>query len=759
MLVEIIGCTSAGKTTLARKMVHQGVQQGLDVILGDDLVLQKLRLPWVKNEFLRRRIFEIFSTYTCLMHWSKYSTFCRFVFNAAMLSPGSFFYRINLFRNAIRKIGIHEAIRNSGWESKIVLVDNDGMIQTAHNLFVHNNGELNGNLSGFVESAPSPDLIAYLQQPESILFERTLRRGHPRMRVRSQDIVRNFVRQAVMIFEELKEIPQIAARLLVINGKEPTLVKSNHTSGLPFGQVLSLLQVGKPGVDSRQMEAAVPEFQPETLCLDLIARMAELLEANGVRYCHWKSNIKIDESLDGQEDLDFFVGQESLGRCLSVLSDLRFRKARVKYGPEPAGVTHYYGFDSISGKLVHVHLFSRLVTGESFVKSHHLPFGEMLLQNTERVGRLPVLSRSAELVVFIIRTFIKYGSLPDLARLFRNLGGLNKELQFLIDGGDLSHSLCLLNEYFPVVDEPLFLKCVDAIDKNQSVLRRINLARQMRKRIHDYKEHGFLQRYSVYAQVIFAKLLRHLKGDRKNKNLVSGGRIIAFIGADATGKSTLVAATSRWLGGPFIVKVIHTGKPASSWLTLPVNIALGLVRKFMRLKHSANSGKSESDSYAPRRGYTGLSSLPYAVRSVTLAWDRQRLVRKARRMAGRGAIIVCDRYPSTIVGAMDSPRLQQVSDRNGPVVAVYNLLAKLEKNLYDRIPAPDVALKLRVSIETARKRNRERNEQDGDSYLEARHRQSHDWAMPGTKNIHEIDTELSIEDTILALKEVIWNTL
>src|SRR5574341_834331 len=200
MQIELIGCTSAGKTTLAQKIVDVGKRQGIDITLGDDFVLQSLRLDWVQNEFIRRRFLEICAAFICLRHWRKYREFCRFVFRVVFQAPGSWFYKANLARIVLRKIGIHDIIRRLSSESQMVLVDNEGIVQAAHSLFVNSNGRLNGGLSNFIESAPLPDVVAYLRQSESILLERTLKRGHPRIRARSLHKVQHFVKQAAKTF-------------------------------------------------------------------------------------------------------------------------------------------------------------------------------------------------------------------------------------------------------------------------------------------------------------------------------------------------------------------------------------------------------------------------------------------------------------------------------------------------------------------------------------------------------------------------------
>jgi thymidylate kinase len=393
-----------------------------------------------------------------------------------------------------------------------------------------------------------------------------------------------------------------------------------------------------------------------------------------------------------------------------------------------------------------------VLTGESYVKSHLFPFEAMLLENVYYAGRMRVTAKPAELVLFTLRMFIKYGSLLDLLALRRKSKGLREEVRWLQEGGDLSEALSLLRNYCPVIDEQLFVKCVKTLDSDTPLLSRIILAQQVRRRLKVYAKHTFFKRLLAYSQFLRAEVQRRWGTKRKNKVLQAGGAVIAFVGADATGKSTLVEETGRWLGDVFTVKVIHTGKPPSSWLTAPVNMALALVRP---LKKQA----AASDSNPAQHKFRGLSSLLYALRAVVLAWDRQRLILKTRRQAAEGEIIICDRYPSRTIGAMDSPRLEEELLKTGPAVTVYNRLARLEKQLYQQIPPPDIVLKLRVSLEVAKKRNRERNGQDGEAYLEARHRQSQNWHMPGTRYVYDIDTEQTLKETIRDVKEAIWESL
>jgi thymidylate kinase len=155
------------------------------------------------------------------------------------------------------------------------------------------------------------------------------------------------------------------------------------------------------------------------------------------------------------------------------------------------------------------------------------------------------------------------------------------------------------------------------------------------------------------------------------------------------------------------------------------------------------------------------TSLLYAIRAVSLAFERARLLRRIHRYAAAGEIVICDRYPSDQAGATDGPRLQIRDGKRGWRARLFNWLARYEQRLYARNAPPDVALRLNVSIETAKRRNRLRTKVDrhDDDNLEIRHQQCRAWQKTGTKVVHDIDTEASLEVTILSVKKNIWNSL
>jgi thymidylate kinase len=512
-----------------------------------------------------------------------------------------------------------------------------------------------------------------------------------------------------------------------------------------------------PGRWAENITHPQEEILSETLTETLINRFNQ----EGISYCHWKSNIDLAKTLEGKLDIDLLVSNNSLSRATEILMDLGFKPAASKWGPNPTGIFHYYGFDAKQDDLIHLHMYTRVLTGESFLKSHLLPFEEMLLGNTCSHNGLAVTSKEAELVLFVLRMFIKYGSFLDAIRLLKSDKKVQEEARWLKDGSNMEQVAILLEKYCPVVSQETFDTCLNAILPGARYPIKWTLARQIRQRLRIYRKYSFPGWFVGYVQLLTGTFVKKIRKQKGSKIFESGGAIIAIVGADATGKSTLVSETSRWLRRNFVVNTVHAGKPPSTLLTAPVNFLLNLYRK---LRRGSQPLKGQEKSFPTNAGVVhaggqSLNSLIYAIRAVCLAWDRRDLLLKIRRASSNGEIAVCDRYPTQATGMMDSPRLLEAPNRRGLISAIYNRLARMERNIYRQIPPPDIVIRLRVSLETARQRNATRKLADDDIYLQTRHHQAKEWFIPGTRSIQNIDTDFPLDETLLTVKQAIWSSL
>src|SRR3977135_3045900 len=91
------------------------------------------------------------------------------------------------------------------------------------------------------------------------------------------------------------------------------------------------------------------------LCKAAIRNLFKSLEQKSVRYCHWKSNIRLEETLAAAEDIDLLVDPRDASRLHTVLLENDFKLTQSRSGMGHPGVFHALGLDEMSAELVHVH--------------------------------------------------------------------------------------------------------------------------------------------------------------------------------------------------------------------------------------------------------------------------------------------------------------------------------------------------------------------------------------------------------------------
>src|SRR5688500_19150125 len=94
-----------------------------------------------------------------------------------------------------------------------------------------------------------------------------------------------------------------------------------------------------------------------------IQKLIEELNTNGIRYCHWKSNLSLSKSLSGQSDIDILVHREDASLFRTILSRLCFRPAVNKDGESFPFIEHNFAHEVKRGELVHVYSYYHVNTG------------------------------------------------------------------------------------------------------------------------------------------------------------------------------------------------------------------------------------------------------------------------------------------------------------------------------------------------------------------------------------------------------------
>lgn len=475
--------------------------------------------------------------------------------------------------------------------------------------------------------------------------------------------------------------------------------------------------------------------------LDISRRLLDELNAGAIGYCHWKNNHCIEKSLAGEDDLDLLVNEPDYERFRFIIAVLGFKEAVNRHIEFP-GIFHFYGLDAASGRLLHLHVHTRVVTGESHIKNYHLPLERMILQNTcfhPSGCRVPI--PEVELILFVLRYFIKISCLPGAFLLWKRKDYFVSEFRHVRQGKSYKVDF-LLDRHFRYVSSGFFDLLFGALCNPVRPIARVLLGLELRWRIRSLRRLSAIRTIRArYGQLIYRALNKLIM--RQKKSLVTGGAIIATTGLDASGKSTMNSQLQGWLMSALNVRHCHVGRPEPRLETL-------FFRALLKTKKTLNTHCGEG-----RGACRDKRNIIFALRYLVLAYERYKLLKAADRFRAKGYVVICDRYPSLNLGVMDSPRIGQEHGRYW-----YNLLGRAERKLYEGIPFPDAIYNLSIPVELALERNRERLKADKETDLELRERYRHNAGLQYRARSYEvIDASRDLPVVLSEIKEKIWKTL
>ncbi|MCW3780633.1 AAA family ATPase [Defluviimonas salinarum] len=484
---------------------------------------------------------------------------------------------------------------------------------------------------------------------------------------------------------------------------------------------------------------------------DPIHALIEELNTAGLRYCHWKSNIRLPESLRGEDDLDLLVHREDADAFDVILAQCGFKPAVSRGGLTHPGVFHAYALDASASRLLHVHAYFRVVTGDSLVKCYRLPIERDLLGVGAVSDTVPLPTPEAELALFTLRILLKHLHPVEIWMVRRGYEEVVRELDWLRNRADLQGAAELWRAWMPASEPPALETALAAIAEPRAWLRRVGLGLRLAS--------GLLNRRRIGTIAAEVERLRRvgrmaIGRFRRRRDLVprTGGLIVSMVGPKAVGKSTLSGELARRLGRELDVRRVHVGKPPPTLLSFAPRLILPLARRLFK-------GERSGEYQKPERRREGRYSLLYVLRMTLAAYDRRALIRKCWKAAASGTIIVTDRYPSETPGAIDS------SCFNDAAIAACDSglkrwLMRRERALYLGLPRPDLVIRLTASRETAVRRDATRMKEggpDADAVLRR-------WRMEtstgfGPVPVITVDTDRTIEESAADVTRAVWRAI
>jgi len=436
--------------------------------------------------------------------------------------------------------------------------------------------------------------------------------------------------------------------------------------------------------------------------------LLQVIDNANIPYVSWKNNHEIDKFLSGDSDLDIYISIKYKEKFINIAIQNSWiivinPIARFPY------IEHLY-FISGDGKIYHLHVYFKVITGESWIKEFDFPIGDYLIDNRckhDEYG-IYVLNDKAQAYLFALRHIIKCGSISSRALYLKDRESYRLEWELC------SYKFDKLRGYGPIL--------LDSAIHNSGLLNDFRLSGFINSFMFRNKSAPFLRigyfLLPFYRIVSFISRATNKLFFNRKKVLRPKGVVIAISGVDGSGKSSMVDAIDSSLSKFLTIKRLSLGKPQGKLVEF--------VRKLFSKSNSKITPPSKENSFNEMGLCKCISLLILSILRLFESWKSQYYVNK-------GYVVLADRWPTREFGRMDGPKIYASNASS----ALVKLSSKLEGIIYKAIPATDVCFFLEVSVDTAIKRNsmRIKDDKETENEIRERHMQNKNIKPIAKKNI------------------------
>lgn len=497
--------------------------------------------------------------------------------------------------------------------------------------------------------------------------------------------------------------------------------------------------------------------------LDALKKLFSILQKRGIRYCHWKSNIRLAESLQGKTDLDLLVDRKYSRIFRQILSEQNIKPLIAAPGWNYPAMENYLGFDEDTGTFFHLHVHYQLVLGERYVKNHRLPFEVDFLTHVQSSSGVNVPLPEFEIIVLAIRVLLKYRTrdlIKDITPYPRP--GLNtefrQEIQWLMAQTSIEKIEGALSSWSNLISYRELLEILKVSESNRKTGFKLQqLKNRVKRRLGLFQRSSAFFATLTYFREMWARRKKLRFSPVSKMTFPEGGRSIAIIGADGAGKSTLNKLVTRWLAGKLDVHAYYIGSNQTSRLS---DFYYLVYRAFRRGQRTVAGWVGENNSLS--RSLAGLRDIWLALHHLSNARERFRRYVEGGKKVLSGSIVIYDRYPlSSFLHRdyflMDGPNIPfVVQERPGWIV---NSMIRREQAIYDRILPPDILIVLDVSPEVSLQRKADHKEEA----IAERTRSIRDLVetlkAAGSSYLVRINADLPLDEVATRIKREIWELL
>ena len=468
---------------------------------------------------------------------------------------------------------------------------------------------------------------------------------------------------------------------------------------------------------------------------------------NSLIYSHWKSNNHLMEGLDGDTDLDVLLSSNDRKRGYALLNDIGFVHFHSQYGSRYPNVEDWIGFDEATGRLLHLHLHFALITGHIGMKEYELPWTEEALQTRiqdEETG-VYIMNPNLELVSLYTRLILK--ARRKWVKAARK-GAYSLDKHFFVEIDYIKKRVSwekvkdIAMRYYGDKGEEFVSIASSETLSSEQFLRLYAIVTKAMRGCSRYHDLSLTLRRSFYSVAVPVRsLLRKRYGWQLFTHKVANpnkGLIIAFIGQDGSGKSTMTEAIEKWL----------------TWKIEARRFYLGSGEHFNPIE------KRIANRLAGKKGYVWrpIRNLISFQLIKKIAENSYSNIKTASRYAGRGGIALFDRFPQTEFSSInDGPKIRMTvmpKVKSGIGKWLVSKYADKEESLLRKAIShkPDIVFKLLLPPEESIRRKPQENYES----VKRKHKIIKQMQFPDSV-VCDIDATMDYNEELRQIKQTIWN--
>lgn len=512
------------------------------------------------------------------------------------------------------------------------------------------------------------------------------------------------------------------------------------------------------------MTASVSPGVPTTgQGLAVIGDLFRELNVRDVLYCHWKSNEHLDASMIGATDFDLLVDRGSGSEFERIVAEHGFKSFPAVTARRYPGITDWLGLDPATGTLIHLHVHYQLTVGESHLKGYRLPWEHTTLATRvlDPGFGVFVADPHVEVVLLLVRAALKLRWRDLLlGRAARDgvTGGARRELHWLRARVDEARLRAVATSLVGVKAAGLICAMVVSGAPTRRELQALRASCEPALDSYRLFAAGDARRrrWVREARSRIARTRRTAPGVHPSRRLGSrGGTMIALVGADGAGKSSLTTELSRWLGAKLDVATVYGGSGVGT--ASAARRALRSLARLVRGKASNGSGSKvqrHAVSEDPGARDVGNGSVGNVLRALLIDRERRSRLRDAWRARSRGVIVLSDRFPqSQFPSINDGPRLGELKGARWPLGSA----AAREEDTFRFAEAvgPDLVVKLVVPFDVAARRKPDTPSAQLRQKIEIVRR----LRFGGRTKVVTVDASAPWDEVLLRVKQCVWDAL